>query len=200
MTDYCPEHCTAFAGMRKIARGSLTDVALAVKAASDAVAGEMVLVFDDADGRVIDLDLRGSVEEILARLGGRAGQTAPASPPVHAISKGRGRPKLGVVPREVTLLPRHWEWLSAQPGGASQALRRLVDHARQADEGRTGTKLARERAYRFMSALAGDLPGFEEAARALFRGDAAKLARETGEWPEDVREHALTLAASGQEE
>lgn len=127
-------------------------------------AASPVLTFDDTTGAVIDLDLRGSPAEILARLG-------PAEPP-----RGRGRPKLGVVAREVTLLPRPWDWLAAQRGGASPALRRLVEEAMRADGGRTDVRLAQEAAYRAMSALAGDLPGFEEAARALFAADRERFA------------------------
>lgn len=181
--------CTAFAGLRKLAQGALIDVALAVKAAETQESGA-VLVFDDATGRVLDLDLRGTTAEIVARLARPGG--AEAGPP-----RGRGRPKLGVVPREVTLLPRHWEWLAQQPGGASGALRRLVDEARRADQGRTERKSAQQRAYTFLSALAGDLPGYEEAIRALFADDGDAFAARMAAWPQDIRDHALMLA-SGQ--
>lgn len=200
--EHSHQNAAAFAGMRKIAHGPLVDVALAVKAAAGAADNAMILIFDDASGKVLDLDLRGSAAEVVARLTGKADHPAEVGENGRAdeAPKGRGRPKLGVVPREVTLLPRHWEWLSAQPGGASQVLRRLVDQARQADGGRTEAKQAQERAYRFMSALAGDLPGFEEAARALFRGDMTKLADGMAVWPADVREYAITLANAGQRE
>lgn len=199
--DHSHQNAAAFAGMRKIAHGPLVDVALAVKAAAGTTDHAMILIFDDASGKVLDLDLRGSAGEIVARLTGETGHpmAAGADGRTEEAPRGRGRPKLGVVPREVTLLPRHWEWLSAQPGGASQVLRRLVDQARQADGGRTEAKQAQERAYRFMSALAGDLPGFEEAARALFRSDTAKLTIEMAVWPEDVRNYVLTLADTGRQ-
>lgn len=171
--------CTAFAGPRRLASGTVAEVALAVKAAGADMA---VLVFDDTTGRVIDLDLRGEPDEIAARY-------APAE-----ATRTRGRPKLGVVAREVTLLPRHWDWLNAQPGGASQALRRLIDEARRTDEGRTERRLAQEAAYRFMSAMAGDLPGFEEAARALFADDRAGFADHAAAWPADVSDHATNMA------
>ncbi len=77
-----------------------------------------------------------------------------------AEPRGRGRPKLGVVAREVTLLPRHWDWLNAQPGGASVALRKLVEQARRANGDADRARAAREAAYHFMSAMAGDLPAF----------------------------------------
>lgn len=172
--------CTAFAGTTLFAKGALIDVALAIKAAGDA---DPILVFDDASGRVVDLDLRGSTADIIGRLG------TPAE-----SARGRGRPKLGVVAREVTLLPRHWDWLSQQPGGASQALRRLVDAARKADGGQAAAKADRERAYRFLSALAGDLPGYEEAIRALFAGDGAGFAARMADWPAAVCSYALQLA------
>ncbi len=102
--------------------------------------------------------------------------------------------RLGVVAREVTLLPRHWDWLAAQPGGASVALRKLVDEARREHGERDRRRLANERAYHFMSALAGDLPGFEEASRALFAGDMPGFRDRIEAWPRDLREHLLRLA------
>lgn len=197
-TDPGTRPCTAFAGTRRIASGPLCEVALAAQAAE--TRGETgLLVFDDATGRVVDLDLRGSAEEIRARLAaGAAPETAPETPEASAAGearrRARGRPRIGVVAREVTLLPRHWDWLSAQPGGASQALRRLVDAARRSDDGRTARRQAQERAYRFMAALLGDQPDFEEAARALFADDAEGLARRTANWPAEARNHALALA------
>lgn len=176
--------CTAFIGTERLARGPLTAVALAVRAALARDPAASILTFDDATGRVIDLDLRGSEADVVARL---------TPPPEDQPSRNRGRPKLGVVAREVTLLPRHWEWLAGQPGGASQALRRLVDDARRRDGGQN-ERLAQETAYRFLSAMAGNLPGFEEATRALFANDAARFAQHSAPWPADIREHAQTLA------
>ncbi len=178
--------CTAFAGVERLAGGALPDVAITVKAALAADPALPVLVFNDATGAVIDLDLRGSESDIRARL--------EPPPETDLPSRGRGRPKLGVVAREVTLLPRHWNWLAAQPGGASQALRRLIDQARKADEGRTDIRLRQETAYRFLCVLAGNLPGFEEAARALFANDRARFIEQTAAWPHDVCEHARKLA------
>ena len=181
--------CTAFAGTRLLRRGPLADVALAVKAATEA--GESVLVFDDATGRLIDLDLRGSDPEILARLDA---PSAPDATEPKAPGKGRGRPKLGVVAREVTLLPRHWDWLAAQPSGASATLRRLVDEARRRGAPQQQRRAAQTAAYHVMQALAGDLPGYEEATRALFAADRAGLEQTTAGWPPDVRDHAIHLA------
>jgi len=176
---------TAFDGHRLLASGPLLDVTLAVKA-SPGLAEGTVLTFDDDTGKVIDLDLHGSPEQIATRHRAREDGLA---------ARGRGRPKLGVVAREVTLLPRHWEWLAAQRGGASVTLRRLIDEARKADGGQAAVRAARDNAYRFMSAIGGDLPGFEEAVRALYAGDAAKLEQHLAEWPEDLRAYVRKLAA-----
>lgn len=181
---------TAFRGAHILATGQPAAVALAVKAALAVDPAARVVVFDDTSGAVIDLDLRGTDEEIVARL------APPGAADAEAPTRTRGRPRLGVVAREVTLLPRHWEWLAAQPGGASQTLRRLVDEARRADGGRSAARLAQEAAYRFMSAMAGDLPGFEEAARALFAGDRNALAERLRPWPADISAYAQRLAWS----
>jgi hypothetical protein len=182
---------TAFDGPRRIASGPLGEVALAVKRAAEAGAAGPLLVFDDATGRVVDLDLRGSDAEIVARLAVPAAETGPAE-----TRRGRGRPKLGVVAREVTLLPRHWDWLSVQPGGASVALRRLVDAARRGEGDAGNRRVAQEATYRFMSAMAGNLPRFEEASRALFADDLPRLSVLMADWPADVRDHVLRLATA----
>ncbi|KVE01292.1 DUF2239 family protein [Burkholderia anthina] len=192
---------TAFDGHRRLASGPLATVALAVRqAAGDATSGT-ILIFDDATGRSIDLDLRGTADDIRARYavpsGGASGASGGAGEPAGAGAgeqRARGRPKLGVVSREVTLLPRHWEWLGAQPGGASVALRKLVEDARRTHAAADRHRDAQARAYHFMSAMAGDLPGFEEAARALYANDPARLAELIAGWPDDVRDHALALA------
>ena len=178
---------TAFLGPRRLASGALAEVALAlVRARGRSAAGEP-LVFSDATGSQVDLDLRGSEADVLAR-------HRPASAPADTGAKARGRPRLGVMAREVTLLPEHWDWLAAQPGGASVALRKLVHQALRAGAGRERMRRAQERCYKVMVALAGDRPGFEEAARALFAADMERLRRLIEPWPRDVREHVLHLA------
>ncbi len=199
------ESCTAFAGHRLLRSGSLVEVARAVKTAADGGSNDPILVFDDATGRVVDLDLRGTEADVVGRLvrtaDGDARRREPGgSEPEVAASRGAtqprgpGRPKLGVVAREVTLLPRHWEWLAAQPSGASAALRRLVDEARRITAPRQERRAAQEAAYRFMSGIGGDLPGYEEATRALFADDRLAFEARLAAWPEDVRAHALHLA------
>jgi len=195
MSDNGSIPCTAFDGERHLASGSLADVAAAVKRVVGEAGSHDILVFEDATGRVVDLDLRGSPEEVGARHRLREAATIASSGPARAGRRGPGRPRLGVVSREVTLLPRHWAWLAAQRGGASAALRRLVDQARRLNEGRDQVRAAQDAAYRFMSAVAGDRPGFEEAARALFRGERDRFEAETDRWPDDLRAHALRLAA-----
>src|SRR6478609_6747643 len=180
---------TAFIGQRRLASGPAAEVALAVKRAEPRL-GEQIFVFDDGTGRPIDFDLRGDDHEVAARL------AIPDAPETTAPPRGRGRPKLGVVAREVTLLPRHWEWLGAQPGGASVALRKLVDDARRASGDRDRERNARDAAYHFMSAMAGNLPHFEEASRALFADDRRRFTGLIADWPADIRDHIVKLAYS----
>lgn len=189
----------AFGGDRRLATGSRLEVALATRGFLEQQPHSPVLVFDAETSRPVELDLRGSAEEVKRRYepspeptqtkaegsdGG--GETKP--------KRGPGRPKLGVVGREVTLLPRHWKWLEGQRGGASVTLRKLVDEARKKGEVGDRRRRAQESAYRFMVTLAGDRAGFEEAIRALYADDRAKLEAETEGWPPDVREHARHLA------
>ena len=171
-----------FEGDRRIATGSKLEVAAIAQARLAEDPGAPLLIFDP-EGRQVDFDLRGGPWDLARRLG-EAATEAP---------RGRGRPKLGVTAREVTLLPRHWEWLAAQPGGASVALRKLVEAARRETEGPT-RRAAREAVYRFAQAMAGDRPGFEDAMRALFAGDAEGFAGRIAAWPTDVVEHLGVLA------
>ncbi|HEX5007941.1 MAG TPA: DUF2239 family protein [Hyphomonadaceae bacterium] len=185
--------CIAFEGGKRLAAGAVADVALAVR--KRAGGRQPILVFDYDTGRQIDLDLRGTDKDIRTRHAAAAPR-AEEEDVAENVRRGPGRPKLGVVPREVTLLPRHWDWLNAQPGGASVALRKLVDEARKA-RGRADTLRARqEAAYRFMSAIAGNLPRYEDAQRALFGGDAASFSKLTESWPADIRDHARHLAGA----
>ncbi|MGC7403265.1 DUF2239 family protein [Pandoraea pneumonica] len=193
---------TVFRGMRRIATGSLADAAIAFQQASLVDAHLPVLIFDDLTGDTRDVDVRGTAADIRERYRPVAVPVVAADAPVDVVdapeapTKSRGRPKLGVVAREVTLLPRHWDWLADQPGGASVALRKLVDEARRKFANRDLTRRAQERAYRFMSTIAGDLPQFEEASRALFANDFDALDTRIAEWPEDVREYLKRLSST----
>ena len=161
------ETYTAFDGPHIVARGSLAEVSQALVR----LGAPQVLIFSDQTGRETDLDLSGSAADVAVRLD----------------QPRRGRPKLGVTAREVTLLPRHWDWLATQRGGASATLRRLIDQASKDDN----TALRRDATYRFCSAIAGNLPGFEEAMRALYAGDG--FAAAIAQWPADIRDHALRM-------
>jgi uncharacterized protein len=171
-------------GTRMLASGSPQEVALAIKRHRPRRTERQPLVFDHATGRQIDLDLSGSEDEILKRYEERSTQAMT----------GRGRPRLGVVAREVTLLPRHWDWLNAQPGGASVAVRRLVDQARHAAPLADRMREAREATYRFLNAVAGNLPGYEEVLRALFAGDGKQFDALIRGWPSGVNLFAMNLS------
>lgn len=175
-----PAIYTAFAGDRRVAQGELEPLLRRLRAFLDRGGDPGLLVFEDATGRPVDFDLRGTADEVVARALPRPGP---------------GRPRLGVVSREVSLLPHDWEWLEAQPSGISAALRRLVAEARRRAPEQERARRAREAASRVLTALAGDRPGYEEASRALFAGDGDRFAALTARWPKDVREHLQRLAA-----
>lgn len=184
--------CTAFAGTHRIASGELRHVALKAKQVFDSEPGQPILVFEDASGKVVELPLELPAAELLRILNAAPARSEATAPtPV----RGPGRPRLGVVAREITLLPRHWDWLNAQPGGASVALRRLVEDARKLTADDNRSRMAQEAAFRFMQALGGNLPGYEDATRALFAGNVAHFEEALARWPDDVREHAALLAA-----
>ncbi len=183
--------CTAFSGPQRIASGELRHVAMKAKQAFDLHPDRPVLVFDDADGRAVEVPLELPAADLLRLL---AQPQLAASTDAAPAPRRPGRPKLGVVAREITLLPRHWDWLAAQPGGASVALRRLVEEARKVSSGDDRRRAAQEATFRFMQAMAGDQPGFEEASRALFAGDVSRFEEHVARWADDVRDHATWLA------
>lgn len=191
---------TAFIGPQRLASGPLAEVAIAVMNASRRTAPPPIIIFADATGQPIDFDLRGTERDVIARLPQPAPDQESAAEEAATEPRGRGRPKLGVVAREVTLLPRHWEWLGAQPGGASVALRKLVDEARRANGDADRARAARDAAYRFMSVMAGNLAGFEEASRALFADDRRRFVGLIAGWPDDIRDHIVKLAFSDRAE
>lgn len=182
---------TAFAGTCKVATGPLQTIAHTLKELVTRDPDAQILIFDDVSGSQVDLNLHGSLADVLQRL-----PRAPA-PQQGLPARAPGRPKLGVVAREITLLPRHWEWLATQPGGASVALRKLVELAQRGNKAHDEQRQAREAAYKVMQALAGDAPGFEEASRALFAGKQPAFVACVQAWPADVREHVLQLAQRG---
>ncbi|HEY0113118.1 MAG TPA: DUF2239 family protein [Allosphingosinicella sp.] len=165
---------TAFLEAKVIARGSPDEVKRRVEEQwpSDHSA---IRVYEDGSGRVVDLDYWDA-----------AATAAPASDQRRV----RGRPRLGVAAREVTLLPRHWEWLARQNGGASAALRRLVEEARGREP---PAQERRDAVYRFLSDMCGDRQGYEEALRTLYRGEREAFLARMSDWPEDVRAYTAEL-------
>jgi len=181
MTDHIEPQptYTAFGDNRLIASGPLPFVLAATKQHL-ATKAAPVFIFNDETGKVADFDMSGTVEEVVAR-------HSPPSP-----KSGPGRPRLGVVGREISLLPRHWDWLEEQPNGASAAIRRLIDEARKREPGTQRERRMRDATARLMWAMAGDLPNFEEATRALYADDAERMEALMSAWPIDVRDHILT--------
>ena len=171
---------TAFAGERMVAAGTLPELLRGAKQHLDRHPDAALLIFDDQTGQQVEFDFRGTLDEVLAR---------------ESPAPGPGRPTLGVVSREVSLLPRHWEWLEQQPNGISAALRRVIDEASKRDPDAQRARRARDAASRVMSTLAGNRPGFEEASRALFAGDHERLRALTRRWPVDLRRHLAKLLA-----
>jgi uncharacterized protein len=166
---------TAFVGETQIVSGSLETMLTRIKTEFDHDAGTLFLIFEDQSGRQVDFDLRGTLTEVLAR-------ALPAP-----TKSGPGRPKLGVVSREITLLPRHWAWLEEQPNGASAALRRLIDEVRKQESDGPEARVAREAVGRFLTAMAGNLPGYEAACRALYAVDRSSFEILIQAWPRDIR-------------
>lgn len=193
MTEPTQISCTAFVGRKNIAKGTLAHVVAIVKETLNDKEFAQLLIFDDFTGKPIDIDFRGQTAEVLQRLSNQAGHVTDAEesePPTRRV----GRPKLGVVSGEVTLLPRHWDWLKSQPGGASVTLRKLVDEARRSGENETKVRAAQEASYRFMTAMAGDFPQHEEALRALYAGNQDRFYQLIDDWTPDIRDHIKTLA------
>lgn len=213
MTLRLDDEYTAFAGRRHLATGPLLDVARQAKEMWDQDTGELVFIFHNESGHVLEIDFRGTVDYVLARLERQYGSKPTPAPEAEPEPKlgptpkpepkpgptpkpkrpGPGRPRLGVVGREVTLLPRHWEWLDAQPSGASAALRKLVETAMREGRDAERARRLRDGAYRFISFMAGDFPNFEEASRALFAQDYDRFRSLVASWPADVRDHLLKL-------
>ena len=187
-------NCIAFDGVRRIASGPLTEVAPKVKECADAHPLARILVFNAETSEPIEIDCRGSLADVLGRIAPVTSEVSPPDEVQVSLPAGRGRPKLGVVAREVTLLPRHWEWLSTQPGGASVALRKLVEQARRASSAADRIRQSQNATDRFMTAMTGDLDGYEEVSRALFAGDRPRFEALLATWPDDIRTHLLHLA------
>ena len=179
---------SAFAGSKLLCQGELSEVVLKIKKHLGPAINSSVLIFNDDTGRIMDFNFQGSKQDVMKRL------EVFTSPQLSTPSSGPGRPRLGVVLREVSLLPNHWEWLANQPGGASATLRRLVEESRSKSSQKVSIKQIQERTYRVMSVLAGDLPGYEEALRALYKKDSKGFNHHMANWPKDVQQHLLSLS------
>lgn len=182
------ETYTAFDAGVRVAGGSLREVVLKIKRRLGRSENSSVLIFSDTSGQTIDFNFHGTIQDVESRLDTYVGRGDIAR------TAGPGRPKLGVMSREVSLLPRHWEWLARQPGGASSTIRKLVEEARRRASAQAGVKHFQERVYRFISVVAGNLDGYEEALRALYRSDREGFGRNVRNWPTDVKVHAVELA------
>jgi hypothetical protein len=197
MHELNANNCTAFEGSRCIASGAIATVVRQAKQVLDRDPNAGVLIFNDFTSALIEVDYRGTIEDVLARIAKKSEHDSPNSDSSQAEMqepKGPGRPKLGVVAREITLLPRHWDWLNTQSGGASVAIRKLVEKARHDNVGKDQMRQAQESTYKFMLAMAGNQPGYEEATRALFAGKQERFNELIESWPGDIRDHAKKLA------
>ena len=179
---------TAFEGFQICAHGSLDSVAISIKQRLKKDPTTQFLIFSNSSGKQMDLDLSGSQKVILERL--KIYQASHFSP-----ATGPGRPKLGVISREVSLLPQHWEWLSNQSGGASATIRRLVDEKiKEPVSAENQIKQAQEVVYRVLSSLAGNLPNYEDVIRFLYRRDKKSFRNAMSDWPKDVVSHTMALS------
>ena len=185
----------AFEGVELLGRGPLPEVASICFHRDGGDPNQRIAVYEDQSGRVIDVDLSGSESEVLARLSNpppvisKAGdEPAKVSGATALKRRGPGRPKLGVVSREVSLLPRHWSWLADQRGGASASLRRLVEQAKKNESPEALRRRVVDAAHRFLWDIAGDQPNFEELSRALYAGDLENVASCSAGWPKGIVE------------
>jgi hypothetical protein len=194
MNEILPPY-TAFNGQTLIANGDLETVVRGSKTVLDQTPHASLLIFDNTDSRQVEIDFRGSLEDVLSRLPAPNPEAKTAEENTEVVKAGR--PKLGVVAREVTLLPRHWEWLAAQPGGASVSLRKLVEEARRTSQTKDRTRQTQESINRFLTVMAGNFPGFEEATRTLYRGEKERFEVIIADWPHDVVEHLKMLGQNG---
>lgn len=185
---------SAFDGPKLLFQGELSDVVLKIKKHLGSAINSSILIFSDETGRTMDFNFQGSKQDVMKRL------EVFTSPETTGPTRGPGRPRLGVVSREVSLLPSHWEWLATQPGGASATLRRLVEETRKKSSQKMSVKQIQERTYRVMSVLAGDLPGYEEALRALYKKDRKTFNSQIEKWPKDIQQHLIEMSKPAFEE
>jgi len=206
-TQQDPEpQVVGFVGWELVARGTLDEVVAACRLASAQRPNQRTAFFDDVSGHAVEAPVAPTatrspsegVSPIVRSAPAAEREASDATGPQR--KRGPGRPRLGVVSREVSLLPRHWEWLSAQRGGTSATLRRVIDAARKADGGTTERRRTIDAAHRFLWDIAGDLPCFEELTRALYAEQFQRVADLSCSWPTGVRQQLLRFvdrAAAG---
>jgi hypothetical protein len=176
-------HYTIFEGFNAVGRGTHSEVRQAVRALKAERETATFLVFNDETGESLDQDFERV--ETAHLLQARVTEAAP---------RKVGRPRLGVVAREITLLPRHWEWLEAQQGGASVALRKLVEIARKQQEPEDRIRHAISVTFKFLNVMGGRMPGFEDVNRALFQRDWARFDALVAAYPRDVAGYLAMLS------
>ncbi len=179
---------SAFDGHQLLFKGAFSEVVLKIKKRIGKDSNSSILIFSDATGKTMDFNFQGTEKDILKRL--EVFVTEKSQP-----LEGPGRPRLGVVSREISLLPRHWEWLASQPGGASATLRKFVDAEMRKSSDGPSVQQAQERAYKFMNVMAGDLEGYEDALRALYRKDKKQFTASIKNWAPDVKTYVVELAS-----
>lgn len=180
----------AFHGTRRVSQGAPLEVAGEAKDYLIENPEASLLIFDAVTSTPAEFDFQGSPRDVIQRLKSEFAQVSDSA----TKPAGPGRPRLGVTSKEISLLPRQWEWLAEQPGGASATLRKLVDEARKRGEGRDVARRAQDATYKFMNAVAGDLPHYEESLRALYAKNASLFTTLVRTWPADVARHVLQLS------
>ncbi|MBC7539648.1 MAG: DUF2239 family protein [Bacteriovorax sp.] len=179
---------TAFDGHKLFGQGDLSEIVIKIKKQLGKSDNASIIIFSDNTGKVFDFNFQGTLSDVKKRLDMYIQTEVPE------VNAGAGRPKLGVISREISLLPQHWEWLATQPGGSSSTLRKLVDEAKKKTSGGPSIKQTQEIVHRFASAMAGDFEGFEEALRALYRKDKGLFHAQMKNWPEDIRDYIIELS------
>lgn len=178
--------CIAFSGDIKISSGPILKVAEATKKHLIKKPNSDIQIFDHDTGQFLEVDFRGSLSQVVERM--------KKSFIIETEKiRGPGRPKLGVVSKEITLLPKHWDWLNLQANGASGSIRKLIDEAMKRNVAKDELKRSQNSVYKFMTIMAGNYPLYEEALRAFYANDNAKFKYIITNWPKDVRDHLLKM-------
>lgn len=166
---------TAFVGNTRLITDSLLNVALAIKNQQHDSAP--ILIFEDQTGKQIDVNITGSESDIQQRYA-----------ELETVKKV-GRPKLGVISREITLQQKHWDWLDLQNSSASAVIRKLIDQELNNAQSESNIMMTKQTTDRFMSAMLGNMPNYEEATRALYQGNKEGFLELIQDYPNDLKEY-----------